>query len=69
MVMKEGNDETSHLPGLPSFISNTNYSGDVEHSNVIYVDIISLPADKKDTVLRVLDKLHTIFIVKEGARW
>ena len=28
-----------------------------------------LSADSKDTVLRVLNKLHRIFIVEEGIRW
>ena len=35
----------------------------------MYVDIISLPADSKDTVLRVLNKLHKTFIVELGFRW
>ena len=36
---------------------------------MVYVDIVSLPADSKDTVLRVLNKLHTTFIHNLGFRW
>ena len=46
------------------------YSNDQqEESEVVYVDIVSLPADSKDTVLRVLKYLHTTFILNLGFRW
>lgn len=35
----------------------------------MYVDIVSLPADSKDTVLRVLRDLHTTFIIQLQFRW
>ena len=51
--LKEAN--VSKLPGLASCISGFLYrSEDVEESNVVYVDIVSLPADSKDTILQVL---------------
>ena len=68
MVIKEAKTDELELPGLSSFISAA-YNDCVEQSNVVYVDIVSLPADSKDTVLRVLNKLHRIFIVEEGIRW
>lgn len=68
MVIKEAKTDELELPGLSSFISVA-YNDCVEQSNVVYVDIVSLPADSKDTVLRVLNKLHRIFIVEEGIRW
>ena len=36
---------------------------------MVYVDIVSLPADSKDTVVLVLNKLHKTFIVELGFRW
>jgi len=71
MVLKETKSDELHLPGLPSFLSAVNYTSDhAEQSNVVYIDIciVSLPADSKDTVLRVLTNLHCIFIVGEGIR-
>ena len=56
------------LPGLSSFLSAA-YNNCVEQSNVVYVDIVSLPADSKDTILRILNKLHHIFIVERSIRW
>lgn len=70
MVLKETKSDELHLPGLPSFLSAVNYTSDhAEQSNVVYVDIVSLPADSKDIVLHVLTNLHCIFIVGEGIRW
>ena len=68
MVIKEAKTDELELPSLSSFLSAA-YNDCVEQSNVVYVDIVSLPADSKDTVLRVLNKLRRIFIVEEGIRW
>ena len=35
----------------------------------MYVDIMSLPADSKDTMLQVLNGLHKRFIAGCGFRW
>ena len=70
MIIKEVKSVDIELPGLTSFLSGMQYSNDKqEESNVVYVDIVSLPADSKDTVLRVLNKLHTTFIHNLGFRW
>ena len=53
MVIKEAKTDELELPGLSSFLSAA-YNDCVEQSNVVYVDIVSLPADSKDTVLHVL---------------
>ena len=66
MVIKEAKTDELDLPGLSSFLG-TAYSNSIEQSKAVYVDIVSLPVDSKDTVLRVLNKLHYIFIVKEGS--
>ena len=58
------------LPGLTSYLSAALYTNDkYEHSKVVYVDIVSLPADSKDTVLCVLNNLHESFIKQLGFRW
>ena len=69
MVIKEEKTDELELHGLSSFLSAA-YNDCVEQSNVVYVDIVSLPADSKDTV-HVLNrlKLHRIFIVEEGIHW
>lgn len=70
MVIKEGKSEELDLPSLTSFLSASTYTNDkFEQSKVVYVDIVSLPADSKDTVLQVLCKLHAKFIVELGFRW
>lgn len=61
MVLKESKPVDVELPSLASFLSAIQYSSiQLEESNVVYVDIVSLPADSKDTVLRFLRGLHTI---------
>ena len=35
----------------------------------VYVDIMSLPTDSKDTILRVLRNVHKTFIIEQGFRW
>ena len=72
MVLKETKFDELHLSDLTLFLSAVNYTSDyAEQSNVVYIDIciVSLPADSKDTVLRVLTNLHRIFIVGEGICW
>ena len=70
IVLKEAHSEELNLTGLPSFLSAMRYTGGSnEQSTVVYVDIVSLPADSKDTVLHVLNKLHHTFIVKMSFRW
>ena len=68
MAHKEVKTDELELPGLSSFLSAA-YNNCVERSNVVYVDIVSLPADSKDTILRILNKLHHIFIVERTIRW
>ena len=68
MAHKEVKTDELELPGLSSFLSAA-YNNCVERSNVVYVDIVSLPADSKDTILCVLNKLHHIFIVERSIRW
>ena len=70
MVIKECMSVELNLPGLTSYLSAALYSSDTyEQSKVVYVDIMSMPADSKDTVLCVLKKLHTSFILELGFRW
>ena len=70
MIINEVKSIDVELPGLTSFLSAMQYSNDQqEESNVVYVDIVSLPADSKETVLRVLKNLHTTFILNLGFRW
>ena len=46
MIIKEVKSVDMELPGLTSFLSGMQYSNDKqEESNVVYVDIVSLPAD------------------------
>ena len=70
MIIKEVKSIDLELPGLTSFLSAMQYSNDQqEESKVVYVDIVCLPADSKETVLRVLKYLHTTFILNLGFRW
>ena len=70
MVIKEGKSEELDLPSLALFISASTYTNDkCEQSKVVYVDIVSLPADSNNAVLQVLNKLHAKFIVELGFRW
>ena len=39
---------------------------DTEKSDIAYLDILSLRADCKGTLLQVLDKLHKTFIIEQG---
>ena len=58
------------LPGLTSCVSGFLYRNeDVEKSNVVYIDILSLPADSKDTVLQVLSKIYSKFVGELRHRW
>ena len=58
------------LPGLACCVSGFLYRNeDVEESNVAYVDIISLPADSKDTVLQILNKIYSKFVGELRHRW
>ena len=58
------------LPGLASCVSGLLYRNeDVEESNVVYVDIVSLPADSKDTILQVLNKIYSKFVTELRNRW
>ena len=66
MVIKEGKKVEI---GITSYLHAVLYTGDkFEQSKVVYVDIMSLPADSK-TLLRVLNTLHKSFIVELGFRW
>ena len=50
MVIKEGKT----VPGTTSYLHAVLYTGDkFEQSKVVYVDIMSLPADSKDTLCYV----------------
>ena len=63
--LKEVHSDELNLPELPSFLSAMKYtSGNNEQSTVVYVDIVSLPVDCKDTVLHVLNKLYRTFVVE-----
>ena len=69
-VLKEVHSDELNLPELPSFLSAMKYtSGNNEQSTVVYVDIVSLPVDCKDTVLHVLNKLYRTFVVELGFHW
>ena len=62
--------KASKLPGLTSCISGSLYRNeDVEESSVAYVDIVSLPADSKNTILQVLNKIYSKFVAKLRNRW
>ena len=70
MIIKEVKSIDIELPGLTSFLSAMQYSNDQQgESKVVYVDIVNLPADSKETVLRVLKNLHTTFIRNLGFHW
>ncbi len=46
------------LPGFSNFLSHMHYWGEGnEVGNVVYVDILSLPADSKETILKVVKKI------------
>ena len=70
MVTKEAKSVELNMPGIASYLQSALYSSDThEQSKVVYVDILSLPADSKDTVLRVLNNLYNGFIVGLGFHW
>ena len=69
-LLKEAKGEKIKLPGLPTFVSHKCYGGDRnELGNVVYVDIVSLPADSKDTIMKILRKLYTIFVLEMKNKW
>ena len=56
--------------GSLSCISGLLYSNeDVEKNNVVYIDIVSLSADSKDTILQVLNKICCKFVVELRNGW
>ena len=58
------------MPGLASYICIALYPSEkYEQSNVVYVGIMSLPADPKDTVLLALKRLHKKLIIELGFKW
>ena len=60
----------SNFPDMVQFTARALYSSAAtEISNVVYLDVISLPADSKETVLSILKQLHFTFIVEEGLKW
>ena len=72
MLTKEAKSVELNMPGIASYLQSALYSSDThEQTEVVYryVDILSLPADSKETVLRVLHKLYNSFIVGLGFRW
>ena len=70
MVTKEAKSVELNMPGIASYLQSAMYSSDThEQSKVVYVDILSLPADSKETVLCVLNNLYDSFIVGLGFRW
>ena len=58
-IIKQSKLVDLDLPGLAIYIRTAFYP-----SNVVYVDVMSLPADSKDTLLIALKNLHANFIVK-----
>lgn len=61
LVLKESKPVDVELPSLASFLSAMQYSSSQhEESNVVYVDIVSLLADSKDTALHVLREISTL---------
>ena len=70
MVTKEAKSVELNMPGIASYLQSALYSSDThDQSKVVYVDILSLPADSKDTVLRVLINLYNGFIVGLEFHW
>ena len=70
MVTKEAKSVELNMPGIASYLQSALYSSDThEQSKVVYVDILSLPADSKETMLRVLNNLYNSFIVGLGFCW
>ena len=67
--LKEANTGSTTLPGYPSFLSHVCYDNDSETGKVVYVDLLSLPADSKDTILKVLNNIHKIFIERMRNKW
>ena len=69
MFTKEAKSVELNMPGIASYLQSALYSSDThEQSKVVYVDILSLPADSKETVLRVLNNPYNSFIVGLGFR-
>jgi ribosome-binding factor A len=70
MILKEVKTNEVDMPGLPSFLNGIRYStSSNESSTIAYLEILSLPADNKATVLKVLKNLHHTFIKTLGHRW
>lgn len=67
--LKEAKDEDAKLPGFSSFLSHECYCDDNEVGNIAYVDILSLPADSKDTIMKVLKKLFKTFVLEMRNKW
>lgn len=59
------------MPGFPSFASHKTCYGSEENEvgNVVYVDIVSLPADSKDTVMKVLKSFYKNFVLQMKNKW
>ena len=67
--MKEGKPEELELPGLPTYIRAALYSSEnCEKSNVVYVDIMSLPADSSIACTKQILLLNKWLVVVGDAK-
>jgi hypothetical protein len=75
MLLKEVNVQLNNECGivfsdLMSFISTVRHNNvSPEKASVAYIDILSLQSDSKETVILILDQLHTTFIVKQNYQY
>ncbi len=66
----EADTNSSKLPGLQSLLSCVQMRlTETEVSKVSYIEIRSEKADCKDTLGKVLTKLHNIFVSSIGQKW
>jgi hypothetical protein len=70
ITKKQNNNIHEKFPSFIKFVSHFNYNNlDTEQSNVVYVDIYSLHADSKETIIKVLDQLYTKFVVGQRLQY
>ena len=66
--LKQNSKSRSNFVGLQEYFALTRPRED-EKSNIVYFDVLNAVADKKETVLLVLDKLRKQIVERHGKQW
>ena len=70
-MVKTNLNSESNLVGLQEYMTLTTVTRprEDEKSNIVYFDVLDAIADKKETVLLVLDKIRKQIVERHGKQW